>query len=508
MQLPSAADPVDLRCPFDRTGLVRGAGGLLWYAGHPQTYVEVLQAAVRRRADSTAVIDSDGTELSYEALWNRATEIAGGLRRSGIHSGDRVAIDLGNSLPFVVTFLGTLLAGAIAVPMDQRGSVRSREAMLRDSEPALVIDASSPAPTGIPFVHEASPEDLAQMLYTSGTTGEPKGVMVNQLNLAALGEITRRVFRIDINSASPLRNLVAIPLCHAAGCNAQLLPTLALGGTAILTRSASTGPIIDMATRYQPDTILAVPAVYKLLAQREAAALQRVTSLRRLVYGAAPVAKSLIEELRALLPDVELGNAYGMTEISNMAMYLPGNLALSHHDSVGFPVPGVEVELRDQDEAGQGELHLRGPNMSQGYWRKPDITRQTFGSGWVRSGDVATVDEHGLVYVRDRAKDVINRGGEKIYTLEVENSLLSHPAVDESAVIAVPDDVMGEKVAAVVVLRRGSQATTEALTRHVAQTLPAYAVPEFLVVRRSALPRGGSGKILKAQLRRELGWGG
>jgi acyl-CoA synthetase (AMP-forming)/AMP-acid ligase II len=491
--------------PFDSAGVVRGTDGRLWYRDHPETLTSVLQRTVQQHWESEAVVDVDGAAVTYAELWDRASVVAGGLRNSGVGVGDRVAIDLPNSLAWVTAFLGAILAGAVAVPLDQRGSSESRRATVTDAAPRMVLDDPEGLPDGRPLVHEADPSDLGQLLYTSGTTGEPKGVMVRQRSLAALSEITRRIFRLGTPQSPPLRNLVAIPLCHAAGCNAQLLPTLALGGTALLTRSSRPEDIITTAEKLGPTMMLAVPAVYQLIAQREAERFRRLASLRWLIYGAAPVSKALIDELRDLLPDVQLGNAFGMTEISNMALYLPDEFAVTHHESIGFPVPGVEVELRDQDESGQGQMFLRGPNMAAGYWGKPEMTEETFGSGWVRSGDIAAIAE-GLVYLKDRAKDVINRGGEKIYSLQVENVLLSHPVVDEAAVLPVRDDVMGEKVGAVVV-SRDAGLTPQELLDYLNVRLPRYAVPERLVMRAEALPRGSSGKILKGQLRGELGWG-
>lgn len=461
---------------------------------------------MERHADSAAVIDPSDSTVTYAQLWDSVSRAAGGLRAAGLRDGDRVVIDLPNSLDWVRSFVGTVLAGGVAVPLDQRGSEQSRSAVVADADPFLVVTPNSPVPSGPPEWHQASPDDLAQMLYTSGTTGEPKGVMIRQRNLAAFGEITRRALQLD-TTAPPLRNLVAIPLSHAAGCNAQLLPTLLLGGSVILAESANPTSIMDAVVRHQADTMLAVPALYKLLVQREAERLSSATCFRRLVYGAAPMPKTLVLELHDLLPHVALGNAFGMTEISNMALFLPAALAISHSKSVGFPVPGVEIELRDTDESGVGELYMRGPNMAAGYWRRPDLTEATFGTGWVRSGDVAVTGPDGLVYIRDRMKDIINRGGEKVYALEVEHRLIAHSDVEDAAVLPVADEVMGEKVGAVVVVREGSSLTPEELASHVGEALPRFAVPERIVLRRQPLPRGSSGKVRKEELRLELGWG-
>lgn len=492
--------------PFDESGIARAADGIKWFTGQPETYVEVLRRRVEAGPAETAVIDGQGAKVTYEQLWTRGAEVAGGLRARGLLPGDRVAIDLSNSVPWVIAFVGTLLAGGVAVPIDQRASESIRRAVVTDCDPRVVVDAANPPPTGAAFVADAAPGDLAQLLYTSGTTGEPKGVMATQRNLAGHGEITRRVLRLDMQASPPLRNLVAIQLCHAAGCNAQLLPTLALGGTVVLTPSIGASDIVEVARTHDVDTILSVPAIYQLLAQRQPDELQSLQSLRRLIYGAAPIAESLILELRRLLPDVELSNAFGMTEISNMALYLPPEFALSHHASVGFPVPGVDAELSDADEEGKGELFLRGPNMATGYWRKPQLTAEVFGTGWVSSGDIASRDASGMVYIRDRIKDVINRGGEKIFSVEIEHALVGHPAIDEAAVVPMRDDVMGEKVAAIVVLHDGHDVRDSEIIEYLGRTLPKHYLPERLVFQRTPLPRGSSGKILKKELRLAQGW--
>lgn len=490
--------------PFDRSGLARGRDGVQEFTGTPETYVEVLHDVVRAHGTGTAVVDASGQSLTYAQLWDESLRVAGGLSESGLRSGDRVAVDLPNSLKFVTAFVGTLLAGGVAVPVDQRATASDRQRIVVDADVKAIIDEATPAPRGRPFLRDPEPNAPAQLLYTSGTTGQPKGVLADQRNLACYGEITRRVLSIA-EPPEPFRHLVVIPLCHAAGCNCQLLPTLALGGTVILARSTSPADVVDAARRHQADTLLAVPAIYKLLLDREGDALRGLTTLRRAIYGAAPASRSLIEALHQALPGVALGNAYGMTEISNMATFVPDDHSLTHLDSIGVAVPGVDVEVRNCDSAGRGELYMRGPNMARGYWRKPEETEETFGSGWVSSGDIATIDDQGFVYLCDRAKDVINRGGEKIFPAVVEESLRSHPAVDEAVVLPIPDEVMGQKVGAVVVLRAGADVGVSELLAHAAASLPRHAVPERLVVRLT-VPRGISGKIKREQLRREIEW--
>lgn len=498
---PQASDP------FDRSGIGRDSRGIQYFEGVPRTLTEVLTLSVERYADQVAVIDDTKASLTYAELWDKSCAIAGGLQGAGLVPGDRVCVDLPNSWEFVVTFLGTVLAGGVAVPIDQRVSASQRQAMIRDADARVLVYDPTSLPNARSSVRQSAPDDLAQLLYTSGTTGEPKGVMATQQNLAILGEITRKVLLSGRRSAdSPLRNLVVIPLCHAAGCNGQLLPTLALGGTLVIARSSRPDDFLGAVLRHSVDTVLAVPAIYSLLVQRTPARLAQLTSLRRLVYGAAPVTRSLVEDLRRILPWVHLGNAYGMTEISNLSLFLPNDLVLSHHDSVGFAVPTNEARIDHPNDAECGELYLRGPNMAKGYWHRPDRTAETFGTGWVRTGDIAEIDAQGLVYIRDRVKDVINRGGEKVFSLEVEQAILSHPGVDEAAVLAVPDDVMGEKVGAIVVQLPGLAVSDAEMRDYLASRLPKQFVPEHFLIREAPLPRGPSGKILKEKLRQELGW--
>lgn len=489
--------------PFDWSGLVRGDDGLLWFAGAPKTFTDQLRAVVSSVPSEVAVIDGDGSSLTYADLWERASATAAGFSARGRMRGARIAIDLPDSKEWVVAFVATLLAGGVAVPLDQRASQRKKEATASDAGALFVVDETPESRPGAPAVVDADAGDPALMLYTSGTSGEPKGVMISQRNLAALGPMVSRVLRLP--GGRPPRTLIPIPLAHAAGCNALLLPTLAIGGTAIVASSPKAEVVVETALRFEPTYMMAVPAIYQLMVMRCLDDLKRVTSLQRITYGAAAMPPQLAGELQDALPGAELGNAFGMTEISGISLFMPSSLPQASLGAVGFPSPGVEIEIRDADANGRGELFLRGPNMARGYWQREVETEQVFGSGWVSSGDIASVDNDGCVFIHDRAKDVINRGGEKIYSLEVENAIASHPCVAEVAVVPVADLVMGEKVGAVVVLEAGASCDASHLTKAVAQALPGYAVPEHVVFHTGPLPRGTTGKVLKSELRDELG---
>jgi len=218
------------------------------------------------------------------------------------------------------------------------------------------------------------------------------------------------------------------------------------------------------------------------------------------------MAPDLVRRLQERLPRARLGNGFGLTETSSISTFLPHEWAVEHADSVGFAAPVVDLALTDVDDAGVGELLIRGPNVVDGYWEAPEATARTFVDGWLHSGDLARVDD-GLVRVVDRAKDVINRGGENVYSVEVENALYEHPAVLEAAVFGLPDERWGEAVHAVVVVREGTSPApelAEELRDHCRSLIAGYKVPKAIRLRTEPLPKSGPGKILKRQLRDEL----
>jgi acyl-CoA synthetase (AMP-forming)/AMP-acid ligase II len=202
-----------------------------------------------------------------------------------------------------------------------------------------------------------------------------------------------------------------------------------------------------------------------------------------------------------------VGNGFGLTETSSVSTYLPDEYAAEHADSVGFPAPVVDVAVAEADAGtGVGELLIRGPHVVAGYWRKPEQTADTFVNGWLHSGDLARIDDEGLVVIVDRKKDMINRGGENVYCVEVENALAAHPAVGEVAVVGVPDSMMGEKVGAVVVPLPGHELDPQELLAFAEKHLADFKVPQYVSVRTTPLPRNPGGKVLKPPLREQTDW--
>jgi len=251
-----------------------------------------------------------------------------------------------------------------------------------------------------------------------------------------------------------------------------------------------------------------VPAIYWLALQSPLFAGIDTSSVRALSYGGAPIAPDLVHRIQQAFPTARVGNGFGLTETSSVSTYLPHEHAAEHADSIGFAAPVVDLDLADPDPAtGVGELLVRGPHVVAGYWRKPEQTAEAFVDGWLHTGDVARIDAQGLVRLVDRKKDMINRGGENVYCVEVENALAAHPAVGEVAVVGVPDPVMGEKVGAVVVPRPGTELDPADLVRFAARHLADFKVPQYVAVRTEPLPRNAGGKVLKPTLRSETPWG-
>jgi long-chain acyl-CoA synthetase len=255
------------------------------------------------------------------------------------------------------------------------------------------------------------------------------------------------------------------------------------------------------------DVLTTVPAIYWLALQQPNFADIDTSSVMSLSYGGAPIAPDLVHRIQQAFPTARVGNGFGLTETSSVSTYLPHEDAAEHADSVGYPAPVVDVEVESPDpDSGVGELLIRGPHVVAGYWAKPEQTAQTFVDGWLHSGDLARIDDDGRVYIVDRKKDMINRGGENVYCVEVENALAAHPDVGEVAVVGVADSMMGEKVGAVVVPLPGRTLEAPDLIAFARERLADFKVPQYVVVRSEPLPRNPGGKVLKPSLRQGVDW--
>ncbi|MGY1806867.1 class I adenylate-forming enzyme family protein [Blastococcus sp. SYSU D00669] len=492
--------------PFDRSGTEVGPDGIRRYTGLPQNLLSLLRAAVDAHPDAEALVELGGERVTYRQLWDRATRVAGGLRAAGVQPGDRVANRLGNGNDWVLAFWGTLLAGAVVVPVNTRFAEPEVRYVVEDSGAAYVVEPGADLPDGEPLaVTDQGHTDLAGIFYTSGTTGFPKGALTTHENFLSNVETCLRC--LSLGRDEPLTTLISVPLFHVTGCNSQLLVVTAVAGRSVIMPVFEVSAFLRAIQDERVDVLTTVPAIYWLALQQPGFAEIDTSAVRALSYGGAPIAPDLVHRIKEAFPTARVGNGFGLTETSSVSTYLPDEYAAEHADSVGFPAPVVDLRLADPDpRTGVGELLIRGPNVVAGYWRKEQQTRETFVDGWLRSGDLARIDDEGLLYVVDRKKDMINRGGENVYSVEVENALAAHPAVGEIAVVGVRDPMMGEKVGAVVVPLPGADLDPAELLAFAAERLADFKVPQYVAVRREPLPRNPAGKVLKPALREQTDW--
>ena len=499
--------------PFDGSGIERAEDGRLRYTALPTTIPSMLLDVARRRPDREAVVEVGGRRLTYEALIEAARRFAAGLAAEGVRPGDRVAIRLPNGVEWVVAFVGCQFAGAVAVPINIRFSDAEVDFVVTDADCARIVEPNQPqrqapsdrAPNSDGGIHRRA-DDLAALFYTSGTTGFPKGAMLTHENILATCENRTRVTQAD--PGFDLRNLISVPLFHVTACLSQLMFTLYRGGTAVIMPQFDVRAFLRALVTERISICTTVPAIWWLALTQPGFDELDLSALRHLSYGGAPMAPEVIARLRAAVPGARLGNGYGLTETSAIATFLPDEWCDSHTTTVGLAAPVVEVALADVDAAtGVGELVISGQNVVRGYWRSPERTAEAFVGRWLRTGDLARIDEGGFVEIVDRKKDMVNRGGENVYCVEVENALAAHPAIAEVAVVGVPDPMMGEKVGAVVVLVDGAQFDPHELRAWAVERIADFKVPQFVTVRSEPLPRNAGGKVLKPVLRDSTIWG-
>ncbi len=498
------------RNPFDETGVERGADGVARYRDRPPSLVHLLRDSVERDANATALVLLGGPSISYGELWERSARVAGGLRAAGIKRGERIAIRLPNGIEWVLAFFGAQLLGAVVVPVNTRFTDDEVSYVVDDSGAAFTFAPGEDLPDGEPaVVEDLDGDELAAIFYTSGTTGFPKGAMTSHSNFTTNSENAFRCLFTDRAEGPEISTLVSVPLFHVTGCNSQLIPMLEIGGRIeILASALDFDGFFEAVGSHGVNQLVSVPAIYHAVIRHPKFPSVDVSGVRWVSYGGAPIAVSLVESIQEAFPNARVGNGFGLTETSSLTSFLPHEEAAEHADSVGFAMPVVDLSIEDPDpQSGVGELLVRGPNVVQGYWNKPQANAETFVDGWLHTGDVARIDDDGLLYIVDRKKDMINRGGENIYSIEVENVLAGAPGVGEAAVVAVPDEMMGEKVGVVIVPLAGRVLDVNSVLGHCRARLADFKVPQYIAVREDPLPRNPSGKLLKKQIREETRWG-
>ncbi len=543
---------------------IRGIPTKTW-KNAPRVLPDVLRLS-RGHGDADFLVYED-ERTTFAEHFRRAAHLAHVMiDRYGVRKGDRVAIAMRNFPEWPVAFWATAATGAVVVPLNAWWTGEELEYGLADSgtkvlfcdqereerlaphfgnldlQGIVVTRAEAPVAEGherwedvlgdpegavdLPDV-ETGPEDDATIFYTSGTTGRPKGALGTHRNICtnlwslsfngARGALRARSARPAeeapraASDAPPSQNayLLSVPFFHATGCHSVLVANTAAGGKLVLMYKWDPERALELIERERVTSFGGVPSMVWQVLDSPDFAKRDTSSIRGVGYGGAPAPPELVKRIKEHFPTGSPSNGYGLTETSSVTTMNAGDDYVRKPDSVGPPVPVVDIRVVDEDgvdvPAGEvGELWIKGPNVVKGYWNKPEATAASLTDGWLHSGDVARVDEEGFVYIVDRAKDMVIRGGENVYCVEVEAALFEHPAVADCAVIGVPHPVLGEEVGAIVQLRPGVAATEDELGAHVRSHLAGFKVPSHFWFRTEPLPRNPAGKVLKRELREEV----
>jgi long-chain acyl-CoA synthetase len=540
---------------------IRGVPTRVWKNAPPNLRT-VLERS--RAHGPAAFLVYEDERISFEEHFQRTAALAHRLVADfGVEKGDRVAIAMRNYPEWAIAFWAAAAIGAVVVPLnawwtapeleygltdsgskvlfcdgerlerlaearaglDVRATIVARAEENKRPPSSLALGAlrfedvvGGDGETSLPD-RTIEPEDDATIFYTSGTTGQPKGALGTQRNIC--GNLISLIFsgaRASMRAGSAglgagggQQNsyLLSVPFFHATGCHSVLVANTAFGGKLVIMYKWDPERALELIERERVTTFGGVPAMVWQVLESPSFGKRDVSSVQSVAYGGAPAPPELVRRIESLFPGRTPSNGYGLTETSSVTTMNSGADYVAHPDSVGVPVPVCDVKVVDElgtdlPPGSLGELWIKGPNVVKGYWGKPEATAATFTDGWLHTGDVARLNDEGFVYIVDRAKDMIIRGGENVYCVEVEAALFEHPDVCDAAVIGIPHHVLGEEVGAVVQCKPGSLVTEDELKAHVAARLAAFKVPVQIWFRDDELPRNPAGKILKRELREEL----
>jgi long-chain acyl-CoA synthetase len=501
-----------------------------------------LHRCIQLKPDATATVFGD-RRRTWRETCDRVARLAAGLKSLGLERGDRVAPIALNSDRYIELYFAVWWAGGVIVPGNTRWALAEHIYALQDSGAAfLLVDnafaplagpigeactiraslylGDGPAPEGMVAVEDliagAEPMDdacghdneLSALFYTGGTTGRSKGVMLSHRSLISsfLCSSATCPYRSDaIFLHSP-------PMFHLADA-AMMITTTMVGGTHVVVPSFSPQAVAEAIERERVTDLVLVPTMISMLREYALAHSLTFPTVRLLSYGASPISEALVRQAMEMLPNAELRQAYGQTELSPVATFLtdefhrtaPGKK--SYLRSAGRALVGVDVKIVDEAMHARplgevGEIAVRSPGAMLGYWNLPELTAATLIDGWVRTGDAGYMDDEGFVYLVDRVKDMIVSGGENVFSAEVENALCAHEHVVECAVIGAPDERWGERVHAIVRLRGDARLSADTLIEHCRSLIAGYKCPRSVEFRTEPLPLSGAGKILKTELRK------
>ena len=512
------------------------------FVERPANFLSMLQTAVSRFPTRKALVFED-RHWTYQEFWSSVEHYAHVLHNLGIQPQDRVVLFVSNRAEFVFLLFAIQYIGAIAVPVGIREQRPGLTYIMKQCKAKAVafdlslaeripvkgdvaslehricidIDTSdqlaSPTQTvvlpnllakqsrvEIP-IFVADQFDVAAILYTSGTTGNPKGAMITHANIVHSALHYQYGMYLTENDSS----MLAVPASHVTGLIAIIATMVQVGGATLIMREFKAKQFLGFAAKENMTHTLMVPAMYSLCLFEPSFSADALKHWRIGGYGGAPMPVAVIEQLAKHLPNLDLRNAYGATETTSPVTLIPAGMNDAHLDSVGRVLPCADVRI--MNDAGQevpfgetGELWINGPMVVPGYWDNPEATAQSFTAGYWHSGDLGCMDEEGFVKIFDRKKDMLNRGGFKIYSVEVENCLMGIPGILEAAIVGKPCPVLGERVHAFIYAPNQS-ISQDIVTAHCKQALADYKVPETVTWLDAPLPRNANGKVMKRQLR-------
>jgi len=505
------------------------------FCERPQNIWQMVSEAAATNPNGEALVCGE-VRLTWREVVTDSARIAAGLRAKGLQRGDRLALLLGNRVEFPLLLFAAAHLGLITVLLGTRQQKPEIAYILNDCGAKLLVHEAAlsdrlPDPHDVPQLArgividddaqlsqfselagepplaapaEAEGEDTAMILYTSGTTGRPKGAMLAHCNIIH----SAMIFVNCLGLTAADRSIAAVPLAHVTGVVANIMTMAACGGALIIVAEFKAGEYLKIAARERVTYTVMVPAMYNLCLLQPDIDAYDLSAWRIGGYGGAPMPIATIERLAVKIPGLKLMNCYGATETTSPSTIMPGELTARYIDSVGLPCPGATIAVMDENgrevpRGEVGEIWIHGASVIKGYWNNAKATAESFTGGFWHSGDLGSIDADNFVRVFDRQKDMINRGGLKVFSAEVESVLAGHPGVVESAIIAKPCPVLGERVHAVIVTR--GEVSPDILRSWCAERLSDYKVPETMVLTADPLPRNANGKVLKRQLRETLG---
>jgi len=515
-----------------------GRGNIQVFANRPSSLKEIVENTIEKYRDKEALF-LDGKQMTYGTLDQKSTALAAGLQQKyGVEKGDRLVCLIGNNMEFPLVAIACIKIGAVMIPVNTKLTASEIAYIIGHSKPKLIISdhelvsvvkkCTEKDKNVLPYTKtiiqtagssiedtiasiitenyeirevEIEETDDAYILYTSGTTGRPKGAVLSHINVVH----TLMHYQRGFQTTDDMRTMIAVPLFHVTGLVAQFLHMIYIGGSSVILKKYQNEEYIQQSFDLKVNLQFNVPTIFIMMATSPLLKERSFDFVRNVAYGGSPIYQQTLERLREVFPNATYHNVYGATETTSPTTMMPADYPITKATSVGRAVETAQLKVVDSagNELGNneiGELLIKGPMVIGRYWDNEEANKSSFIDGYWRSGDIVKIDEDGFVYVLDRMKDMINRGGEKIFSIEVEDVLKSHPEILEAAVIAIPDNIFGEKVKAIIVSDTLNEKNQDTIREYCSEHLAKFKIPEVYEFV-DALPKTASGKILKHTLR-------